>query len=154
MRRLTTLVLLLLMTAAALAQNSTINGIPGQSVDQLTHPAEMVLYPGNMQLQTNGYLSSLPLTMLSAITIKRIEWQLGSEGVGCTQTPILTLMVGSAPSAYTVPMTTIATSFFGHVDSSLDVPANTLIQLKTTTPATCTTQPNGGQMVLHYVEQP
>jgi hypothetical protein len=131
----------------------TMSSLKIGSGQAMTAPPEMVAYYGQLNVSTVSSNTSVPLTPVSPITITRVEWSLPTEAVTCTTTPIVTVTVAGTASAYTVPMTTVASSFSGHVDSTLNVAANSAIGLRTTTASACSTQPGNPFLVVHYIMQ-
>lgn len=119
----------------------------------MTAPPEMVAYSGGgMALATLNNLSGAPLTMISPITITRLEWQLNATATGCTVQPQVTVMVNSVASALVA--TVNLASFFGHQDTNVNVPAGQNVQLKVTTAsAGCTPTTSTFQGQVHYLMQ-
>jgi hypothetical protein len=118
----------------------------------MTAPPEMLATKGSVLLSTLNNVDGIPFTPISPVTITRVEWQLSATATGCTTNPIATVMVNSVASAFTVPMT--IGSFFGHVDSTLNVPAGNEVQMKiTTASAGCTPTTSSAQFVIHYLMQ-
>lgn len=118
----------------------------------MTKPPEMVAVFGNATLSSLGNLTGTAYTPAVPITITRIEWQLSATATGCTTNPVVAINVSGTVSGFTatIPLTT----FFGHVDSTLNVAANSNLQIKVTTAsAGCTPTTSTGSMVMHYVMQ-
>jgi hypothetical protein len=133
---------------------SACNLVPSLTLNlqPISNTPEMMQNPGSVTLATLGNLSGNPMTVISPITITRLEWQLNATATGCTTSPIVTILVNAVASAFTA--TIPLTGFFGHQDGTLSVPAGTGVQMKVTTAsAGCTPTTSTAQITLHYIMQ-
>jgi hypothetical protein len=118
-----------------------------------SNPPDLVAYMNTISANTLNNMGTFVLATRAAITITGLDWAISSSGTGCGTAVISFVVSGSTQSSPTISISTLSTSFFGHGNATLNVAANSTVQLKVTTAAGCSVAPSVLAMAMHYAMQ-
>lgn len=116
-------------------------------------PTEVITYFGTLNLSATTQASSLPFIPIAGLTLKRLEWQLPTNAVGCATPPIMTVYIGGVASSLTVTIPNNPYSGYSTTGTAT-VPAGSAVSVHTTQAyATCTQVPGIATLMMHYSMQ-